>query len=380
MDQPILVIGGGIGGLTAAIALRQMGFPTAVYERSPELLEVGAAISIMANATRVLKRFGLLEKLLEHGEILADGVIQPNDGGPLKPPMKIPTDVPGILIHRADLQHTLLSSVSRECLHLGKELVEIKQDSAGVTAIFADGSEARGSLMIASDGLNSSARRLLFNDGPPLYRGYQCWRGVNPDARLDTVAEVLGRGVRMGLIPMGRRGAAWWICANESEHQEDGADVKAKLLGLLHDFHSSNRELISGTPVSAIRKSAIYDRPAARGWSTGRVLLIGDAAHPTTPNLGQGGGMAIEDAALISRCLDHFPDHVTAFRRFEELRFPRVKKIVDQSRTWGVMGQWSNPLACWFRNKLLASLPNSGLVKQLLEVMNYDPFKVDLDH
>jgi len=379
MDQPILIIGGGIGGLAAAIALRQAGFPSAVYERAPELREIGAAISVMANATRALKRFGLLDKLLEHGEIIAAGVIQPNDGGPLKPPIEIPTDVPGILLHRADLQDILLSSVSSECLHLGKELVEIKQDNTGVTAIFADGSEARGSLMIAADGLNSAARRLLFNDGQPVYRGYQCWRGVNPDARLDTVAEVLGRGVRMGLVPMGRRGAAWWLCANEGEHQGDGADVKAKLLGLLHDFHSTPRDLVAGTPASAILKSPIYDRPATRGWSKGRVLLIGDAAHPTTPNMGQGGGMAIEDAALISRCLGHFRDHATAFRRFEELRFPRVKNIVDRSRSWGTMGQWSSPLGCWFRNKLLASVPSKGLVKQLLEVMNYDPFKVDLD-
>ena len=379
MEHPILIIGGGIGGLTAAIALREAGFPVAVYERAPEMREVGAAISIMANATRVLKHFGLLEAMLSHGEPLAAGVIQPNDGKPLKPPMDIITDVPGVLLHRADLQDILLSAVPHECIHLGKTLTDLKQDTEGVTAIFADGREARGSLVIGSDGLNSTVRRILLDDGPPIYRGYQCWRGVNPTDRLDIVAEVLGKGIRMGLVPMGRRGAAWWLCANENEHEKDGPAVKEKLLGLLGDWHSSVRDLVGGTPVEAISKNAIYDRPAKRGWSKGRVLLIGDAAHPTTPNLGQGGGMAIEDAALISRCLAHFPDHATAFRRFEELRFPRVKKIVDKSRMWGAMAQWTNPLACWLRNRLLATMPDKGLVKDLLEIMNYDPFAVNLD-
>lgn len=363
-----------------AIALHEVGFPVAIYERTPELRDAGAAISVMANASRVLKHYGLLPALLDHGQPLTFGVIQPNDGKPLKPPMAINTDVPGVLLHRADLQDILLSGIPERCLHLGKTLTGITQDAEGVTAFFADGSEARGSLLIASDGLNSTTRQLIIKDGPPIYRGYQCWRGVNPDGRLDRVAEVLGRGVRMGLIPMGRRGAAWWLCANESEHQSDHPEgVRNKLLRLISDWHSTARDLVAGTPEAAINKNAIYDRPVKRGWSSGRVLLIGDAAHPTTPNLGQGGGMAIEDAALIARCLTHFPDHATAFRHFEELRFPRVKKIVNQSRTWGTLAQWANPLACSFRNLLLAKMPERGLVKDLLELMNYDPFKVDLD-
>lgn len=379
MSGPILIIGGGIGGLTVAIALRAEGYDVAIYERAPELREVGAAISIMANATRVLKRNGLLPSLLEHGEPLAAGIIQPNDGKPLKPPMEIDTGVPGVLLHRADLQEVLLSAVPRECIHLNKELKWITEDKESVTAIFTDGTEAKGSLLIASDGLNSAARRLLLNDGAPVYRGYQCWRGVNPDGELEIVAEVLGRGMRMGLIPMGRRGAAWWLTANEGEHESDEPEGrKAKLQRLLTGWHASARDLVAGTPDSAISKNAIYDRPAARGWSKGRALLIGDAAHPTTPNLGQGGGMAIEDAAMLARCLKHFPDHAMAFRRFEELRFPRVKKIVDRSRVWGVMGQWSNPIACGFRNLLLAKMPSQGLVKDMLEMMNYDPFEVEL--
>ncbi|WP_035606451.1 FAD-dependent monooxygenase [Haloferula sp. BvORR071] len=380
MRGPILIIGGGIGGLTAAIALRAEGHEVAVYERAPELREVGAAISVMANATRVLKHYGLLPLLLEHGEPIAAGIIQPNDGKPLKPPIEIDTGVPGVLIHRADLHDTLLSAVPRERIHLDKELKWVTQDEDSVTAIFADGTEARGSLLIAADGLNSAARRMLINDGPPIYRGYQCWRGVNPDAKLDIVAEVLGHGVRMGLIPMGRRGAAWWFCANEAEHQSDEPEgSKTKILRLLEGWHSSARDLVAGTPEPAISKNAIYDRPAKRGWSKGRAILIGDAAHPTTPNLGQGGGMAIEDAAMLARCLKHFPDHGTAFRRFEELRFPRVKKIVDRSRVWGAMGQWSNPVACGFRNLLLAKMPSKGLAKDLIEMMNYDPFAVKLD-
>lgn len=371
----VLIIGGGIGGLTTAIALRDAGFSVQVCERAPELREVGAAISVMANATRVLKRYGLLHALLECGEPITAGIIQPNNGKPLIPPIPIETDVPGILLHRADLLDILVSAVPPDYLHLGEALTGFTEDATGVTAHFANGRERRADLLIGADGLNSTVRQALLHDGPPVYRGYQCWRGVNPDAKIPTVAEILGRGVRVGLIPMGRRGGAWWLCANELEHEKDEPEGrKAKLLRLLEGWHESVRNVIEGTPETAMFKNAIYDRPVRSGWSRGRTLLIGDAAHPTTPNLGQGGGMAIEDAALLSRCLMHFDDCAAAFQNFERLRLPRVKSIVNRSRLWGRMGQWSNPLACWLRNGLLKATPSKRLAKDLIGIMNYDPF------
>src|SRR4029079_19661054 len=128
-------------------------------------------------------------------------------------------------------------------------------------------------------------------------------------------------------------------------------------------WHESVRDVIAGTPETAMFKNAIYDRPVRPGWSRGRVLLIGDAAHPATPNLGQGGGMAIEDAAMLSRCLTHFEDYTAAFRNFETLRMPRVKSIVGRSRLWGRMGQWSSPVACWLRNGLLKATPSKRMTK-----------------
>ena len=376
----ILIVGGGIGGLAAAIALRDAGFSVQVCERAPELREVGAAISVMANATRVLKRYGLLNALLECGEPLTAGIIQPNNGKPLLPPMSIETDVPGILLHRADLLDILLSAVPRESLHLGETLTTYTEDAGGVTARFSSGREMRADILIGADGLNSTVRGQLLADGPPVFRGYQCWRGVNPEARIPNVAEILGRGVRVGLIPMGRRGGAWWLCANEPEHEKDEPEGrKAKLLRLLNGWHESVQSVIGGTPDTAMFKNAIYDRPVRKGWSGGRVVLMGDAAHPTTPNLGQGGGMAIEDAAMLARCLAHFEDHTTAFRKFESLRFPRVKGIVDRSRLWGRMGQWSNPFSCWLRNRLLKATPSNRLARDLIGIMNYDPFTVPLD-
>jgi 2-polyprenyl-6-methoxyphenol hydroxylase-like FAD-dependent oxidoreductase len=371
----VLIIGGGIGGLTAAIALREAGFSVQVCERAPELREVGAAISVMANATRVLKRYGLLKALLDCGEPIMAGIVQPNNGKPLVPPIAIETDVPGILLHRADLLDILVSAVPPECLHLGEALTGYTEDAEGVTAQFAGGRERRAELLIGADGLNSTVRQAILGDGPPLYRGYQCWRGVNPEAKIPNVAEILGRGVRVGLIPMGRRGGAWWLCANEPEHEKDEPEGrKVKLLGLLKGWHESVRNVISGTPETAMFKNAIYDRPVRPGWSRGRVLLIGDAAHPTTPNLGQGGGMAIEDAVMLSRCLGHFDDYEVAFRCFERLRFPRVKGIVERSRLWGRVGQWSNPVSCWLRNRLLKATPRKRLAKDLIGLMNYDPF------
>lgn len=377
--EPILIIGGGIGGLTAAIALRAAGFSVQVFERALEPQETGAAISVMANAAGVLKHYGLLHALLEHGEPITAGTIQPNNGGPLMPPIQIKTEVPGVLLHRADLQAILLSAVPPETVNCGEMFISFQQDRQGVTAKFQSGREARGPLLIGADGLHSAVRDKLLSDGPPVYRGYQCWRGVNPGGNVPNVAEILGQGVRVGLIPMGDRGAAWWLCANEAETASDEpGGRKIKLLRLLTGWHETVREIISGTPDGSICKNAIYDRPARGGWSRGRVLIIGDAAHPTTPNLGQGGGMAIEDAALLSRCLTHFPDHTQAFARFENLRLARVKKIVHQSRLWGRMGQWSHPVACRLRNFLLQAIPSGRLTRDMLELMEYDPFSETL--
>lgn len=373
-DLPILIIGGGIGGLTAGLALRRAGFAVEVYERAPKLREVGAAIGLMANATRVLRHLGVLETLLACGSVIRAAAFLRMDGAVLRAVTELKTDSPGLCLHRADLQGTLQAALPGGTLRLGCELAEYCQEGDKVLARFANGHEVLGGLLIGADGLSSRVRAQMLGDGPPVYRGYQCWRGVNPNLRVERVSETFGRGARIGIVPMGARGTAWWATANEPNPCDDEPEgTRAKLARLFAHWHAPIPELIAGTPDGAFFKNAIYDREPVTGWHRGRVLLIGDAAHPTTPNLGQGGGMAIEDASLLARCLAHFEQPERAFTRFEELRRARTARIVKQSRDWGACGQWENPLACTLRDTLLRWLPEKAMAGGLLELMNYDP-------
>lgn len=366
-----------MGGLAAALALRRIGWDVRVFERALEIREAGAAISVWANATRPLRACGLLDALLDAGTIIETGALLRPDGSMLRDAVTIHVDAPGVCLHRADLQRVLLSGLPEGLVRTGAEFVSASQDERGVVAQFADGSTARGEILIGADGLNSAVRRGLLGNAPPVYRGYQCWRGVNPHATVARISETLGAGLRVGLVPLRRRGAAWWVCANETEDARDEPEgARTKLLRLLRGWHEPVLPLIAGTAPESILKNAIYDRPLRRGWSRGRMLLIGDAAHPTTPNLGQGGGMAIEDGFVLARCLERCADPEAAFEEFERLRFPRVQRIVARSLLWGRMGQWSHPLATRCRDILLRVLPGSVLVKGMLELMRYDPMSV----
>jgi 2-polyprenyl-6-methoxyphenol hydroxylase-like FAD-dependent oxidoreductase len=213
----------------------------------------------------------------------------------------------------------------------------------------------------------------LIGDGGPIYRGYQCWRGVCDYPASKMLTETFGLGVRVGIVPIGARGTAWWCTANEVESTNDDPEgAKAKLLRLLEGWHQPIPELIARTEPSAIIKTGIYDRASVKKWSKGRCTLLGDAAHPTTPNMGQGGCMAIEDAVVLTRCLSEHGDAVSAFQAYEKLRYRRTRMVTRVSRYYGVVGQWEKPLAAWFRETLLRLGSGKAGTRGYFKFVNYD--------
>ncbi len=202
----ILVVGAGIGGLTAAIALRQACFHVEVFERAVELKEVGAGIGLSANAIRVLKHLGLMQQVVERGTVIEAAVGYTYRGGVISRMPTNLTDVPTVCLHRADLQQVLFSALPADCVHLGEQFTCLEQSSEGVMARFASGQTAAGEVLIAADGLRSKVRAQLIGDGEPDYRGYQCWRGVCNEPAGALLTETFGLGVRVGLVPIGRRG------------------------------------------------------------------------------------------------------------------------------------------------------------------------------
>lgn len=377
----ILVVGAGIGGLTAAIALRQAGLGVEVFERATELREIGAGIALSPNAMRVLTRLSLMQSVMDRGTVIEAAVVYTSRGGTIsRLPIKL-TDVPSVCLHRADLQQALLSALPPDCVHLGEQFLHFEKTGDGVMAHFASGRTTSGDALIGADGLRSRVRTQLIGDGEPVYRGYQCWRGICHLRPTELLTETFGLGVRVGVLPIGHRGTAWWCTANEPEFAHDESDgAKSKLLRWVGDWHPPIPDVIGGTDAATIIKTAMYDRRPVKTWSAGCCTLLGDAAHPTTPNMGQGGCMAIEDAVVLARCLSNYSNAATAFRVYERLRSARTARITTLSRYYGVIGQWENPGAAWFRNTLFRLSSGKAATKGYIKFVSYDPYELSLKH
>lgn len=355
-----IVVGGGIGGLSAAIALRRVGIQADVYERAPELREVGAGISLWPNATRQLRRWGLLAEVVRRGFPFSGGEMRTPRGAVLTAMPFPPSDAPGVLIHRADLHAVLADALPPWAIRTGAEFERLRETDGGIEADLGEAGAVEGSFLVGADGLRSAVRRQVLGDGEPVYRGYPVWRGVASAGAVEwpALTETLGRGLRFGIVPIGGGRVAWWATANEPEGTDDAAEGrKAKLLRLFGDWHRPVPQLIDATPEDEILKNGTYDRPPVRRWGRGRVTLLGDAAHPTTPNFGQGGCMAIEDAAVLARCLTETEDVAAALRTFERRRYRRTAWITRESLRYGQIAQWQHAAAVRVREMIFRATP-----------------------
>jgi 2-polyprenyl-6-methoxyphenol hydroxylase-like FAD-dependent oxidoreductase len=393
MASRLIIIGGGIGGLATAGCLRLRGFESTVYERTAELREVGAALGLWPNATRILKRLGVLEELMKHAHVPPVGALRDWRGRLLVRMAALETDVPTVFAHRADLHRALLQAVPPETLHLNKACTSVQRHENQVRALFADGTHSEwADGLIAADGIRSTVREALLADGAPIYRGYVAWRGVAdyPSAGTggDIVGESWGRGERFGFIPLGKGRAGWWATANkpgvagQNTCAQTQAEWKKEILTRFGHWHAPIPKLLEATPESAILCNAIMDRaPPAPGrpWGEGPMTLLGDAAHPTTPNLGQGACMAIEDAAVVAHALAEIPDISAAFRAYEQTRVARTARIVRESLKLGSLGQWENGIACALRNFMVRFSPTGGIEKQFRELWFYDAWDAPLN-
>jgi len=379
----VVIVGGGIGGLTAALALRREGFGPEVFEQAPALLEVGAAIVVWPNAMRVLRMLGVGESVLERGGLLRHARWLNQDGRIFEHFTLPGEDATGVALHRADLQGALLRALPPDSIHLGKTFEDFRQERGEVRARFADGSEAACDVLVAADGLHSRARAQLLGDGAPVYRGYTVWRGITKleHAALlpETAMEVYGVGRRFGIGPVGLGRTGWWATANEPEGAAElPGEHRKKLLGLFGGWCAPVCELIEATQSEAIVRNATYDRPPAARWGEGRVMLLGDAAHPMTPNFGQGGCMAIEDAVVLARCLAKYGDARAALRAYEARRRARTARVTRYSLRYGAVGQWQSSAAVRLRAALLSSVPESLGRRLLRLVFDYDAYAAEV--
>jgi 2-polyprenyl-6-methoxyphenol hydroxylase-like FAD-dependent oxidoreductase len=371
-----LIVGGGIGGLAAAIALLRARIDVEVFERADEIREVGAGISLWTNALHALDRIGLTEELRPtFVNNPPSAGLRSWDGTPITPPLSVELAsrlrALCVVTHRADLLAGLLRSLGERHVRLGARAVTFEQTVDGVVVRFADGRSASGDLLIGADGLNSIVRAGLHGNQPPRYSGYTSWRGVVQfdTSRVDP-CESWGHGARFGHAGMNGNRVYWYATLTTPEGGRN-PDEKAALLQIFRNWHAPIPSLVEATESSAVLRNDIYDRPVSTAWGSGRVTLIGDAAHPMTPNLGQGACQALEDAVVLGQSLARQRDVPAALQEYERLRIPRVNPIVIRSRQVGWLGQWRQPLAVAARNALLKRVSARQQVEQLERVVNY---------
>ncbi len=347
MSKKLIFAGGGIGGLTAALALHRAGFDVAVYERAPAFTEIGAGMSLWPNATRVLRSLGVLEQVLISGEPVTQFNLRRPKGKLISAIAMLGFQTPAVCIHRADLHRALRNQLPEGCLKSGVRVESFAQESNGISATLSGGLEANADGLIAADGINSAIRAQIHGPGEPIYRGYCIWRGIAPaipGAVRGHISETWGHGRRFGVMPMGQGRVCWYATRNSPPSQSDAPEGrKAEVAALFKDWHGPIPELIEATNPADIIKSDARDRRPLKRWGDRRVTLLGDAAHPITPNVGQGACMAIEDAACLAKCLLASSDVSVAFRAYEALRGPRTAHIARQARRIGAIGQWENP-------------------------------------
>ncbi len=357
----VSIIGGGIGGLAAASTLQRQGIEVTVFERNPELREIGAGLTLWANGVQVLRQLGLADALtavsarLTHFECWSWR--GKRLGSMLLDTIERRVGAPSLGIHRADLLRLLAGAVDRGSIHVHANCVGFRPEQGTIISHFADGQQQQTDLLVGADGLYSMIREQLLGKQPPRYSGYTCWRGVavfeEQHVSPGISSETWGRGRRFGMLPIGNGRVFWYATLNCPAGEQDRAgERKARLSRLFGGWREPIGRLIEATDEEAILRNDLFDRRPVRHWGSGRVTLLGDAAHPPTPNLGQGACQALEDARVLAGCLADQREPVAALRAYEARRMKRSAAIIEQSALFGKIGQWEQPLLCSLRDGL----------------------------
>jgi salicylate hydroxylase len=342
-DTSIAVIGGGIGGLSAALSLLQAGFDVDVYEQARTLREVGAGIVISPNATRILHRLGLGDELAKLGvRPLAWHQRRWDDGRtlqrtPLADAVVATFGFPHYQSHRADVQAMLASALPADRLHVGHRLTGLTDHGDRVEALFENGTRIGADVLIGADGIHSTVRTLLFGPDNPRFTGAVAYRGLVPAERLRHLDLEVTMQIWMGpgkhfvhyFVQSGRlvnfacliEQASW-----RGESWTDHGEV-ADALAAYEGWHPQVRAIIGAVDETFIW--ALFDRPPLPRWSLGRVTLLGDACHPMLPFMAQGAAQAIEDGAALAAILAKRgeEDASDALRAYETVRLPRTSRI-----------------------------------------------------
>jgi len=370
-DEPVLIVGGGIGGLTAALALSRRGIPSQIIEQAAEFKEIGAGIQLGPNVFWMFEALGLIEpisalavfpnNLIMMDSITGEEVTRISLGDAFRKKFHYPY----ALIHRADLHRVLLDACRKSNLirlHASQKVVTIDERSDGIAVTTESGKEYRGAALIGADGIWSAVRERVVGDGKPKPAGHITYRAVLPTSEMDEKFRwpdmVVWAGEKAHLVHYPLRTGELFnlVAVFHSDRYEEGWDSFGDPAELHERFAKTCepvRRLLN--KIESWRMWVLCDRPPIKGWSRGRITLLGDAAHPMLQYLAQGANMAIEDAVcLAAKAVEHDGDYAAAFRAYQEARYLRTGRVQIMARVYGEVFHASG-VAKELRNMMLSA-------------------------
>jgi 6-hydroxynicotinate 3-monooxygenase len=353
----IAVVGAGLGGTTAGILLQRAGYPVDLYEQAPSLQRIGAGIHLHANLMRVMLAIGVAERMYGIGISPKTWYSREWDTGrilwaPSMEEWEREYGVPHLVMHRGDMQAVLTEALDARSLHFDKRLVGLDEKPGAMRLAFADGTTADADIVIGADGVNSKIREVLLGPEDPTYTGFVAYRAIYPASLLgdyrvaaDTTkwwsderhpAQEDRHFIVYYLTKA--RDEIYFVTGSPDPHWKGGVSPVPceidEMLECYQGFHDEVQRVIKACP--KVSKWPLLEREPLPLWSRGRIVMLGDACHPMKPHMGQGAGMAIEDAAVLVRCLQAIDDPAHAFEVYRKTRIERASKVqkVSHDNTW----------------------------------------------
>jgi 2-polyprenyl-6-methoxyphenol hydroxylase-like FAD-dependent oxidoreductase len=378
-QQRFLVVGAGIAGLATAVALQSRGHQITVLESRPDTT-TGAGISLWPNALAALDHIGLGDAVRAAGGRVTAGAMRWRDGTWLRRPSRErivkALGEPLVVVRRSVLNDVLADALADGTVETDMTVTGVRHTIDGAEVMLSDSTVRRADAVIGADGTHSAVARYLNGPLSNRYVGYTAWRGI-ADITIDAdlAGETLGAGRECGHVPLDAHSTYWFATERATEGAAAPHGELEYLKGVFGSWAEPLPRLLGATDPDRLLRNDLYDRQPARVWSKGPIVLVGDAAHPMRPHLGQGGCQGLEDAAILADFVDQSNDLPTAFAAFARFRAPRVRALVRESMTLGRIVNLRPAILSAAASRASALVPEAALTRHMATVASRSAFR-----